>query len=198
MSASRTNLEEVRAIAANYFFWQGLRWIPIGVALIVVAVDLLAKDFFGPLGLLVGMLSLVVAFWMSTTGLRGYYRRNFGRVRADPDLHARRESIKWMVVYPAMMASTIFDLKLSLPIVISGFVWAISLEAYRRSTGGGRVHYVVAAAALCIFGLLPLGGSVPTGKDGVAVLVGFFGLIYVIGGILDHRELVRVMGRAAD
>ena len=198
MSSSRTDLEAVRAITANYFFWQGLRWIPIGVALMIVALDLLAKDFFGPLGLAASMLSLVVALWVSTTGLRGYYRRNFGRVRADPDLHARRESIKWMVVYPAMVASAIFDVKLSLPILTSGLVWAVSLEAYRQSTGGGRRHYVVAAAALFASAFLPLAGAVPTGKDGIAALVGLFGFIYAVGGILDHRELVRVMGRGRE
>jgi hypothetical protein len=198
MTTPRTDLDEVRAITANYFFWQGLRWIPLGIGLMVVAANLLAPRLFGSMGLLASLVILAAALWMSTTALGGYYRRHFGRVRADPRLHARRDSIKWMVVYPAMLVSMTIDMKLSLPVLISGFVWGASVEAYRRSTGGGRLHYVVAAVACAAFGLLPLGGAVPAGRDGMSVLVGLFGFIYVVGGILDHRSLVRALGRAED
>src|SRR5690242_19776943 len=31
------SLDRINAVTANFFFWQGLRWVPLGVALLVVA-----------------------------------------------------------------------------------------------------------------------------------------------------------------
>ena len=198
MIGRQTHLEQVRAITANFFFWQGLRWVPLGLAVIIAALDLLDPGLFGLPGKVVSLVALVVALWISTTVLGGYYRRHFGRVRMDPELHARRESIKWMIVYPAMLVSMIVDMKLALPMLITGVVWGASIEAYRRSTGGGRNHYVIAAVAFGVAGVLPLFGLLPSGKAGVNLLVGLLGAIYVVGGILDHRALVSVLGPAED
>jgi len=49
-------------------------------------------------------------------------------------------SNKWLLVYPAMVAAMIFDAKLDTPIFLSGIVFGAAIEAYRRSTGGGRRH----------------------------------------------------------
>jgi hypothetical protein len=40
-----------------------------------------------------------------------------------------------------MVAAMIFDAKLDTPIFLSGIVFGAAIEAYRRSTGGGRRHY---------------------------------------------------------
>jgi hypothetical protein len=190
---SAANLHEVRAVTANYFFWQGLRWLPMGVVLCVVAAVLTgdwvphALRDWGSLPL------LATALWLSTSVLGRYYRRRFGDVRPDADLHARRTSIKWLVIYPAMMASMVVDMKMALPLLLSGVVWGVSIELYRRSTGGGRIHYAVAAALLSALGLLPLIGVGLTGKNGVTLLVGVVGVVYIVGGLLDHRALVRIL-----
>jgi hypothetical protein len=190
---SAASLHEVRAVTANYFFWQGLRWVPMGVALCVMAAAL-SGDWvprvFRDWGL---WPLLLVALWLSTSVLGRYYRRTFGDVRADSAQHARRTSIKWLVIYPAMMISMIADMKLTLPLLISGIVWGASIELYRRSTGGGRLHYAVAAILFAIGGLLPLAGVGLTGKDGMTLLIGAVGVLYIIGGVLDHRALVRIL-----
>lgn len=192
-----TDLREVRAVTANYFFWQGLRWIPMGVALVVLATGLIARASTPPAIREWGLWPvLMIAFWLSTSVLGRYYRRTFGQVHPDPELHTRRTSIKWLVVYPAMLVSMVIDMKLALPILLSGLVWGAAIEAFRRSTGSGRRHYTVAAVMLGAFGLLPLGGLIPTGKDGVSLLIGAVGLIYIVGGILDHQALVRILGNA--
>src|SRR5215213_3826303 len=116
---SAANLHEVRAVTANYFFWQGLRWVPLGVVLCVVAathaghwVPGVLRDWgLWPL--------LVTALWLSTSVLGRYYRRAFGDVRPDATQHARRTSIKWLVIYPAILASMIADMKLTLPLLLS-------------------------------------------------------------------------------
>jgi hypothetical protein len=30
------DLERIQAVTANYFFWQGLRWVPMGAALLAL------------------------------------------------------------------------------------------------------------------------------------------------------------------
>jgi hypothetical protein len=191
-----TNLNEVRAITGNYFFWQGLRWVPMGVVLVVVAASLIDAASMPAVVRTWGVwLLTVVALWLSTSVLGRYYRRTFGDVRDDSAQHARRTTLKWFVVYPAMLASMVIDVKLSLPILLSGVVWGLSIEAYRRSTGGGRRHYAIAAGLFGVMALLPLLAPVPTGKNGASVLLGLLGIIYVVGGILDHRALVRVLGK---
>jgi hypothetical protein len=191
-----SDLEQVRAVTANYFFWQGLRWVPMGVALLGFAAALGAGTSIPSAVRDWGLLPLLlVALWLSTSVLGRYYRRTFGQVQGDPDQHIRRSNIKWLVVYPAMMASLIVDMKIALPVVLSGIVWGASIEAYRRSTGGGRRHYTVAAVLLVAYGLLPLLGLVSAGKDAVGPLIGIVGLTYIIGGILDHQALVRILGK---
>ena len=192
---SAANLHEVRAVTANYFFWQGWRWVPLGVVLCLLAASLSSDRLPGGIRDWGIWPLLVVAFWLSTTVLGRYYRRTFGDVRPDGELHARRTNIKWLVIYPAMLASMVVDMKLALPLLLSGLVWGASVELYRRSTGGGRRHYAVAAVLLGALGLLPLAGVSPTGKAGVNLLVGVVGVVYIVGGLLDHRALVRILGR---
>jgi hypothetical protein len=97
-----------------------------------------------------------------------------------------------------MLISMLIDMRSSLPLLLSGVVWGIAIEAYRRSTGGGRRHYIAAATSVVVFGVLPLSGLVPSGEDGVSALIALVGLIYIVGGILDHRALVRALGRVSD
>jgi type IV secretory pathway TrbD component len=186
-------LRRIHDVTDNFFFWQGLRWIPMGAALLGLAVassprvpmssalrEWIALPLFG------------VAIWLSSSVLGRYYARHFGRVRGDPSRHTRRTSVKWLVVYPAIAAAFVIDAKFGPPVIVSALAFAIAIEAYRQSTGGGRVHYTVAALGLVAFAILPLFGVVSTGKQILTPLIGVVGLIYIVGGLLDHRELVRM------
>jgi hypothetical protein len=190
---SDRDLRMVRDVTANFFFWQGLRWVPLGVALIVLALasTVGARDAAWAPWVMRGTLAL--ALWLSTTVAGRYYRRTFGAVRALPGLHTRRTAIKWLVVYPAMVGAMILDGTLELPVFLSGFAFAAGIVAYRHSTGGGRAHYLAAAGALAVIALLPLTGLVPTGRALFSPFIGLLGAIYVVGGVLDHHELVRIL-----
>jgi hypothetical protein len=196
LSMMTTSLREIRAVTANYFFWQGLRWIPMGVALMFTAATL-APGLAMPAAMRtwVTLPLVAVALWLSTSVAGSYYRRTFGAVVGDPVLHARRSTVKWFVVYPAMLASMIIDMKFAIPILLSGVVWGVAIELYRRSTGGGRLHYALASAAVCVCGLLPLVDASPVGREGMTQLVALLGGIYIVGGFLDHRALARILGR---
>ena len=83
------------------------------------------------------------------------------------------------------------------PVIASAIVFALAIEAYRESTGGGRFHYV-AAGTPCSRSLFPLFGLIAPGKEAVATVIGVMGFIYVIGGLLDHRELVHILATSAE
>ena len=188
-------LRRIHDVTDNFFFWQGLRWIPLGVALLGTAVTLSpGVPIPAPLRSWILLPFFGLALWLSSSVLGRYYARHFGRVRADPSRHALRMSVKWLVVYPAVILALLVDIKFRPPIVISGIAFALAIEAYRQSTGGGRGHYTIAAIGLLAFSLLPLLGALPPGKVALNALIGIVGLTYIVGGVLDHRELVRVLG----
>jgi hypothetical protein len=190
------DLDRVRAVTANFFFWQGLRWVPMGLALILFAVAPYAKGVLGsPWTDIVTFATLFVALWLSTDVLGRYYTKVYGQVQGIPGQHAQRSKIKWFVVYPAMVVAIILDWKLNWPIFTSGIAFGAGIEAYRRSTGGGRRHYSVAAALLVLLAFAPLTGMT-TNRQMLAPFIGLLGLIYVVGGVLDHFELARVLGPA--
>jgi hypothetical protein len=192
MTADR--LREIHAVTDNFFFWQGLRWIPLGVALLTYSA-MRSADLPVARGVpeWIALTLLGIALWLSTSVLGRYYVRHFGRVRGDASRHVVRTSVKWLVVYPAIVVAMLVDTEFRPPLVLSGLAFAIAIEAYRQSTGGGRWHYSAFAIGLVAFSILPLFGALPTGKQGLTPLIGIVGLIYIVGGVLDHRALVRIL-----
>lgn len=192
-------LRSIHDVTDNFFFWQGLRWIPMGVAMVACAavssprsaVPALLRAWIA-FGLFAG------ALWVSTSVLGRYYAREFGRVRGDPSRHAIRTSVKWLAVYPGLCVALVVDITLAPAISVSSLAFAIAIEAYRQSTGGGRTHYTIASVALVAVSLAPLLGLASPGKSMLALLVGAVGLIYVVGGVLDHRALVRILAPAQE
>ena len=187
-------LRRIHHVTDNFFFWQGLRWIPMGVALLAFAVASSPRVPVPPtLRAWIALPVFGLAIWLSSSVLGRYYARHFGRVRGDPSRHTLRTSVKWFIVYPAIVAGLFIDAKFAPRVIVSALVFAIAIEAYRQSTGGGRIHYVIAAIGLVAFSVLPLFGVVSTGKHVLTPLIGVVGLIYIVGGVLDHRELVRLL-----
>jgi hypothetical protein len=182
----------VRAVTDNFFFWQGRRFIALGPVLIVAGFVANARlDERLANGLLIA--ALVLALIVSArVGRR--YRAEFGRVRPLAGAHALRSRLKWLLVYPAMFASLLLDSLYSaaLPVFLSGFVWAVGLVLYRKSTGGGRVHYLTLAACLAGLGLVPLATAM-TSRDMVAVMMLVLGAGYTAAVLLDDDEMRAVM-----
>lgn len=192
-------LRRIHDVTDNFFFWQGLRLVPLGAALVACA-----AAYWPDLGLpaamrrWIGLPIVAVGLWLSMSVLGRYYDRHFGRVRGDPLRHQLRSAIKWLVVYPAITVAFIIDATVHPPVMLSGLAWAGAMEAFRESTGGGREHYAAAAIGLVAFSMLPIWGVVPSGKSGLVALIGILGLIYIGGGVLDHRALVRILAPARE
>lgn len=192
MTADR--LRQIHDVTDNFFFWQGLRWIPMGAAMLGCAavysprlpIDAALREW-------IALPLFAVALWLSTSVLGRYYARHFGCVRGDPSRHRVRTSVKWLIVYPGIIVAMLVDADFAPPLVVSALAFAVAIEAYRQSTGGGREHYIVAAIGLIVFSILPLSDVVPAGKHSLTPLIGIIGVIYIVGGVLDHRELVRAL-----
>lgn len=184
--------ERVRAVTDNFFFWQGRRFIGLGPVLIVAGLitnapldERLAKGLL----VAVAVLALIVSARVGRL-----YRAEFGSVRPIPGAHSTRSRVKWLLVYPAMGASLALDMlyPAQLPFFLSGFVWAVGLVLYRKSTGGGRVHYLTLAACLAALGPVPLATAI-TSREMVAVMMLVLGTGYTAAVLLDDDEMRAVM-----
>ena len=68
----------------------------------------------------------------------------------------------------------------------------LGLVLYRKSTGGGRVHYLTLAACLAGLGMVPLATAI-TSRDMVPVLMLVLGVGYTAAVLLDDDEMRAVM-----
>jgi hypothetical protein len=187
-------LDRIRGVTDNYFFWQGLRLVPMGAALLVVALRWTAWWPLGDSWSDVALLIVLVGGLMASWAIGSFYRRTFGDVRGRPGAHARRETLKWLIVYPVMAGALVVDGLLRPPVFVTGPVWGAATAAYWWSTGRGRPHYLVAAVLLGLFGLLPALGLLEPGKAAMPAFFALLGFIYMVGGVLDHFELKRLLG----
>src|SRR5688500_13717199 len=106
---SDPQLRRIRDVTANFFFWQGLRWVPLGAALLLFTWRTLPSF---PLSAFWrdAMPWLALGGGFAASALAGsYYARRYGQVHALPGLHARRTALKWGLVYPAMALALIVD-----------------------------------------------------------------------------------------
>ncbi len=190
-------LERIHQVTANYFFWQGLRFVPMGAALLLLAIITQWATLPAPARKLLIVLILVLGLALSSAVGR-YYNRAFGSVRGIPGRHARREAVKWTVVYPLLFLSMIIDAMWKGPIFVTGPIWGAATLAYWWSTGRGRLHYLAVALLLAATAFLPALGVVPRGTPMLNLFLGILGAIYIVAGLLDHFELVRLMGGASD
>jgi hypothetical protein len=180
----------VRAVTDNLFFWQGLRFVSLGPAVMIAALANMpiVHERVGNAVLIACLIAATIA--SSLIGRR--YRRDFGDVRPIPGAHTLRSRLKWLLVYPLMFGALAVDLLQPLPIFVSGPVWAIGLLLYRFSTGGGRDHYIALAAALAALALGPVVAGV-TSKQTVTIMFLTLGAGFTACAWLDDREMRSIL-----
>lgn len=189
------NLERIRLITRHYDQLQGLRQAPFGLMFLVMAVW---KGGWWPWfekwqplsGLAVVGLALV-ASWL----VGQYYARTFGRVQRQNE-NKRLEIVISVIFLAGLYLGGIAEYEWQWPVSGTGLFTAVVLVAYFFMTGSFRFHYLVLAALMAAVSLLPLLRLLPPeqvylfGPEG-AVGVALFGLIWLVGGLVDHWLLVR-------
>lgn len=193
ITGAERELQRMREVTANYFFWQGLRWVPVGF--VIVMFGLRHTPWWPLTGIWNDvLLSAAVIVVMAVSPLIGsYYQRTYGEVRDDPDAHQRRELMKWFFVYPLMLGSLVIDLTYKPAFFVSGPVWAVGILAYWWSTGRGRHHYLIASLGMGALGFVQWFGLVVPGKQMFSVFGLVLGGVYIFGGLLDHLELRQLL-----
>ena len=180
----------IESVTEHFFFWQGLRWVPLGLAL--MAALFVPRHVIPSSGARLAFLCAVIAVgWIVSGAFARYYDRTYGHVHGTR--HERRERWKWSFVYPMMLLALLVDAVWKGPIFVTGPVWGAGILLYRQSTGGGRLHYVVFALLLASIGFLPLAGVVRPGRELFNLFFGAIGAAYVLGGLLDHFEMTRIL-----
>ena len=84
------------------------------------------------------------------------------------------------------------------PVLLSGLAFAAAIEAYRRSAGSGRRHYIVASVLFALGAFAPLVHIARPGPYALNLLLALLGATYVVGGVLDHFELKRILPDLTD
>lgn len=186
-----SDLDRVHSITDNFFFWQGLRFVPMGAVLLVFSASYTSWWPIEHRFQSVVLLAALAGGLAVSSAIGRYYGRAYGRVAATPGAHVLRSTIKWLVVYPAVTASLLIDALLHPPIFTSGIVWALATLAYWWSTGRGRPHYLGAALLMGSTAAWPALGVSAPGRDMLNLFIAVVGVIYIVNGVLDHLELRR-------
>ena len=191
-----TDLQRIRYVTENFAFLQGLRSLPLGLLFLLFAAGMAGWNLFVPaqVGFLEGVIILAcfgASWWIGTL-----YKRRFGRVE-------RKRSRAWdyVIVIAATVIAVEIDLYASLPVdllslTLSGFFIWMYVDWKER------IHYLVIGTVLvgvCLAPLLPSAGF--DGRlwgEGGAAFIAAMCLGLIIGGLLDHRLLVRTLPPAPE
>jgi hypothetical protein len=138
---------------------------------------------------------VVFVLVLTTWGVSRYYNRHFGR--STPSIrYERRTMLALVVAVPAVIVGSLFlssraswslDLPVNTTAISMGLILLISFAATVRL----RLHHVVIYGALLLIGAIPMwerGGM--SGNPGLYLA----GAAMILGGLLDHRLLVRRFG----
>ena len=190
MTSEAVPLERLRYVSARYDQLQGLRFVPIGFVLVVFSVGLMVG--FGVwMQVLLG--ASVVAALVGVPLAGRMYRARFGEARP----RGRERPAVALTVGAVVGLSVSWLSNLELPISLPGLAVGALTAAYAwRWRQFMRAHLVV-AALLVLGSVLPLGqltgDAVHPLSDQVLALV--IGVWLIVAGLLDHRLLVRTLGR---
>ncbi|MCC6189516.1 MAG: hypothetical protein IT318_10795 [Anaerolineales bacterium] len=180
------DLQRVRFVTGQFYYLQGLRIVPIGLYLVLLATGWLGRQGDCTLQLPALLLALALYFVAGR-----YYERRFGRVQRQSQRAA--EALLVLVALIVFLAANAIDAVGQLPVSLTGLGMASFLFAVYAVHGSRyRQHYAILGVGMLVLSLLPLAWK-QTGLSLDRVLLGAFGLAYVVGGVLDHLLLTRTL-----
>jgi hypothetical protein len=198
-------LDRIRYLSRNFTALQGLRSVPVGIALILNA---WLYRYYSPAGgnataFGCGACLLVLgALYFLHRRIAAYYDRRLGRVEPRPGPWSGWWGV--LAAYLVFCALSWVEMRLEPPLSVGslalaagfGFAWWRAWQARRAGAPGLRRHYAVIAAGFLGLSLLPLLAR-PSSLDlrgpfrYYSILQTAAGVALLAAGALDHRELVR-------
>jgi hypothetical protein len=183
-TSTEYELLQIRDLAANYSDRQGLRIVPMAVAILLQAVPM---DDFGWAHLL-----LLAAGVFGYRLVGRYYRRRYGHVeehRDEPMAAALQTVVFMLLLLPCMS----FDLAVVPPVFLSGIVIAVWLIFASWPARAVRVQYAAVGISLILVALAPMLG---VSQESTARTYGVvFGAAMLVSGIIDHLRFIHLMKR---
>lgn len=191
------SLERVRYVTRYYEKLWGLKLVPVGLFMILLASG---ESGLGPSWLRSGQVSIpglmVFVLMIGLMWAAGvYYRRSFGRVvRGASERNMAFDAVIGVAVFGAVISVNWLDAVLRPTVSLTGITIAALLVLWWFATSKARRHYLILAALLLVLTLLPLLGApfdarFPFDDMVGAALVSGVGLIVI--GVGDHLLLAR-------
>lgn len=192
------DLKRIRFVTMNYSYLQGLKWVPIGLwMLLVVALTQIRGRMSG---MSLEFILITVAAALVVVWIQRYYDRTFGRAR--PSLAHRLGEWGFGVVGGGLgLAAFWLDMTLKLPVSLVGLTCAAAILCdYARLNWYARGWFRSYALGMTLLVLaiswLPLLG-VPVFPT-LLIVVTVMGVVLMALGLLDHRLLMQTMKRAPE
>lgn len=202
--AAHLDARRIRYVAGNYRQLQGLRNVALGAACAAGGLTYILVP--------TAPAAMTVALWvgLGLSWLAGrYYERTFGQVRASDShwvsgLYAARIALRAAAVVLVIIA-VIAGVPLYVILGLLGLAFAVGYPFYLQHQGGlalrpywGVACVIIAAWSILLLLPLPALTSLHRAKSSdtlFAVWVLLLGLAATVGGLLDHRLLLRTLPR---
>jgi hypothetical protein len=178
-------LEDIRDLAANYSDRQGLRIVPMGLAIMIQGFPkALPETIFGLDSQLVALAIGFLGYWL----IGRYYEHRFGRVEEIPTPGVPIAGHIVLLVL-GFMATMMIDALKRPPVFVSGLLIAVWLVITAWPSRRIRGEYLAIGVVLALLSLMQLAG---VSQGAVARACGvWFGVGLVVAGIRDHLSFTR-------
>jgi len=183
--ADTVSLHDIHDLTTNYSDRQGLRVVPMGLALIMQTIPQVPTSFFG-----IDVMLIALAIGLGGYFAIGkYYRRRFGTVEEVEGDSAYLFAGYLVLVMFIFFVGMAVDLTAHPPVFVSGLLVAAFLSATAWRSRAIRGEYLTIGVVLALLSLLPLIGLAP---PAVGRAYGFwFGFMLILAGVRDHLSFIR-------
>lgn len=182
-----SDLKNIYRITRHFGELQGFKSIAVGFFIILAWVNGLGQARSGNMNLLVAEFLILIAIY---PGIERHYKERYGSIKRRKTWV---EIAAYVVIIGIVMLADWIDVKLVLPISLTGIAIAGVCLINWQLTGRFRNHLLALALFSAAVGLWPLlvSGNVAhwslSQGDGI-LLLGFVG---IVGGIMDHMMLAK-------
>lgn len=192
------DLERVRYVTENYEQLQGLRNVPLGFVVLALGVFMLSSASLPPFSpvasdvFFYGSFALLAVAFLLYFVIGNYYERRFGWVHTSSI--KRKQVVSAITGITVLILIGIVNLVFQPPIHMIWLFWGLALTVIYWRERRFRMHYIaigLLVSALSFMPLLDISRTEPIHDAGGLIL--FLGILFVVGGFLDHLLLVRTM-----